>query len=333
MCELCDPSDVADCAYEPEEKHPDQWSGGQPTDSNGRRYNPHQGSVSPTEGRCNALLSAWRDRYGEPRYCMALPESTFVDDGSEFCRNHKSRDALMKRAQELFTHGLYSRSIEHVLAKLPAWQKVQVLAYYESYLSESVYDFDGEEVPIEIDVGEEVPPFLAPEVTDGTLTIAYERPSEHTVRAVSLFRAALYDIMAMDADRARGPSANDDDGVALETVDEIDLSEVIDDIPDDADAVVEQEEEHHLNLPVSRLDKDKSEFLEFGGVPVESDADVEVNVTNTDELIADLDEAPELDTGGESPPSQSQLADEADDLDVIEADDDAVAELTTDATE
>ncbi len=310
MCELCETAEQQEnCPFDSDEKHPDQWTGEKPRDSNDRRYNPYQGSRTPADGRCGAPLSAWSDRYGEVRYCTALPESTFVDDGSDYCRNHKQREGLMKRASELLEYGLYSTVITNVFEQLAGWQKVLVLGFYDSYLQESTIDFDEQIVgyDVTLDGDEWSMPIDVPESTvdsddDGNdvVEVGLPVPSKHGVRAYALYRAAIKDVQVTLAETAVMP--DDEDGTtALET-----------------STLVESDgefrttfEEHHLNLPIDRVDRSRSELLEFGGVPIESDDDVNINVAAPESLMVDLnDDATAVDSQGHaSDPNMTEQGD------------------------
>lgn len=312
MCYDCaTDAELADCAFDADEYHPQNWPDdatlatypdelpephgwhdekGKPYDSNWRLYNPYQGSQSPTEGRCNALLSSWKDRYGAPRYCTRLPEHEFIDDGSEFCKVHKSRDALMKRARDLFEHGLHSKTVRHVFDKLDAWQKVTVLGWWESYIDESVYDFGIEWSETTVSDSAAVDDNDGPVTTEGTydaleveldeetVTVGVPVPQEHETRCFALFRAAVMDMKAGLADRVLLDT--EDGTTAMEREQTVSVTDEGQEITDEA--------EHHLNLPVSRLDKDRTDVLAFGGVPVDGGADVEVDVSGAEELVMDL---------------------------------------------
>lgn len=306
MCRNCgDDEELADCAYDAEEFHPKQWSGrrddypdelpeptawhddsGKPYDNNYRRYNPYQGSQSPTDGRCNAVLDNWEKRYGEPRYCMRLPRKAFdCDDPSDFCHVHRGHEQLMERAKELFTHGLFSKSIKHVFEYLTPWQQLSVLGWYDSYVEESHYDFDETYEEHSIDFSEyddDLPLEIESMLDDGTLSIFVPIPQSHENRAYALYRAAVMDMKSGLAERAILSMQDGERAMERETV----VS-----VTDDGQKITDLEE-HHLNLPLSRLDKDRKELLAFGGVSVDGDgADVNVNVGDPDSLVMDLDES------------------------------------------
>jgi hypothetical protein len=323
-------------AYDADEHHPEDWPSnadredlpdttdaegwddekGKPLDANGRPYNPYQGSHSPTEDRCNALLDAWEDRYGEARYCMRLPVNRFVDGGSKYCKVHKSREDLMERARDVFKHGLYSKTIKHVFGKLSPWQQLVCLGFYDSYVGESHYDYESELHDFTIDfsvLDDDVLDGLPLEVQlqlgeDEQMDIGVPIPTTHEVRAFALFRAAVKDMQVTLADSEMLPQVDEDDA-AMER-------EMIVGVEQDEEGNVEQvhtqPDEHHLALPVSRVDKDREELLRFGGVPVDSDADIEVTAESPDSLIMDLgDDEAESKTAVESDSPAAVLEEQA----------------------
>ena len=314
---------MASDPFDDDEYHPDEWpedatrddypdglpvphgwdkSRGKPCDSNGRPYNPYQGSKTPSEGRCNAMLSDWHERYGEPRYCMGMPESTFVDDGSDFCRNHKSHESLMERASEAFTHGLYAKNIRYTFERLNPWQKLVVLAFYDSYVQESKYDFDEQLQDHEIDFSDyegQLPIEIASQLDeDETMHVGVPTPREHEVRCFALYRAALMDMKVSLAERKTLP---DEDSGAMER-------ETVVSVTDDGREITDLDE-HHLNMPISRADNDREDLLRFGGVEMDDDADVAVNVDTPDSMIVDLEEpSPTAETTMDDPnPVEEQL--------------------------
>lgn len=312
MCLNCETDEeLADCAFDADEHHPSDWPDdatredypddlpepqgwdderGKPYDSNWSQYQPYQGSKTATEGRCNGLLTNWEDRYGERRYCMRLPEKKFGKDSgdSEFCYVHKryeTNDALMERASEVFTHGLYSKTIRHTYEHLSPWQKLTVLGWYDSYIQESDFDFDPTFESFSIDFSEfdDDLPLEIETMLDGEeqLSIDVPIPQEHENRGFALYRAALLDMKAGLAERV---TLNTDDGTAV-----MEREKVVT-VTDDGREITE-EDEHHLNIPISRLDDSRDDLLAFGGVKTDDDAsEVNVNVNDPSDLIVDMDE-------------------------------------------
>lgn len=313
MCELCETDEeLEDCAYDHDEKHPDQWSGTKPTDSNDRKYVPYQGSQSPTEDRCNAMLSAWEDRYDEPRYCMRLPEDRFVSDGSDFCKVHKQREGLMERASDAFTHGLYSKTIRHTYDKLSAVQKLTVLGFYDSYTQESTFNFDVDLEQYQLDFADydgELPIEITADLDDeGQLSVGVPIPTDHQVRAFALYRAALMDMKVSLADRETLPDPDDD----LAAMEKEQIIEVVTDDEGNVEDTYTADLEHHLNVPISRADGDREDLLVFGGVPLEGNADIEMNVDSPEDLILDLDGSDAETAAGDTNPVEDAMIDAAD---------------------
>jgi len=239
---------------------------------------------------------------------MGMTEDTFIADGSSFCKRHKSRDALMERAKDLLTHGIYAQSIQHVFDKLPAWQQLQGVGFYDAYLVESQFDFDARMEAYEIDTDGLSEVFDTDALggmgvdTDGdVLPVEIPVPTEHETRAWALFRAAVMDVKAQSAER----ELLSGDTTAMEREQVVDVTEHGKPIFD--------EDEHHLNLPLSRIDKDKDELLAYGGVPVDSNADVDVSVGGPEELIVDLEsggprgEEPAVTTTEENPVHEAAM--------------------------
>lgn len=310
MCKLCNTeAELEDCAFDADEHHPDQWTEEKPTDSNDRKYNPYQGSLSPTEGRCNATLTAWDDRYGEVRYCMGLPMSMFVDDGSPFCKRHKHREGLMERASELFTHGVYSKTIRHVFEHLDPWQKLTTLGWYDSYVQESIYDFDPQlqEYTIDFsDYDDALPLEIETKLdSESSLSVTIPIPQEHQARGFALYRAAISKMKASLGERA---VLDDSDGTgAMER-------ETVVSVTDDGRKITDVDE-HHLNIPISRTDDTREDLLAIGGVPTTADADDSSGGIEVDSLVMSLEDTSQT-TGTANPVEQEMLDTDDDDLDL-----------------
>ena len=232
-----------------------------------------------------------------------MPESTFVDGGSSFCKNHTERESLMERASDAFSHGIYAKTIRHVFDKLSAWQKLVVLAFYDSYVQESRYDFEATLHDYTIDFGdfdEELPLEVAAQLEDNeTLSIGVPVPTERAVRGFALYRAALKDMSASLAERETLP---DEDTAAMERETVVSVTDEGREITDVA--------EHHLNMPISRVDNDREDLLRFGGVDVDGDEDVSVNVETPESLIVDLDDEVEPEsTSSDANPVEEELYD------------------------
>lgn len=280
--------------YEPEEPHPSEYDGENHVDSNDREYNPFSGSITPSPspqkcecgscgdvGHCNAPLTNWRERYDEPRYCMRLPESKFVDDGSQFCKDHKSREAIMERASDLFETGLHVKGLVNFFNQVAPWKEVYAVAIFESLLSDSTYNFETTDRPYTVDFSDtdEIPIDLKEKLDDDdTIEMAVPVPSNHFHRWTPLWNASADTIKKININETLMTEGLEGESLAAHGTD--DSGQIVDTETEDV--------EHHLNLPYSRLVKDHKAHLKQGGVPIENDSDVEVNLGGTPELIMDL---------------------------------------------
>jgi hypothetical protein len=219
--------------------------------------NPMAGSSAPQSGRCGEPLKFYNDRYGEIRYCTAMPESTFIEDGSDYCRNHKSREALMERAHELFKHGYFATNYVNFAEKLDAAKFLFAVEMVGGLFELSRHDFDIEEETRTIDATESN--LIVEESVDVSLPV----PSNDTLsfHANELWTAALKQVMAQNMQEAVF-----EEGMATKTLtDSADMEGQITDTHYEST-------EHHLHLPISRVAKDIKEHLKNGGVAID-DAD------------------------------------------------------------
>jgi len=238
-------------------------------------YNPTAGSDTPVEGRCNALLSHWRTRYGEKRYCTQYPQEHWMPSDHErdaedyFCQLHSGRTNIIMRAKELFQHGMYAQSREHVYDKLEPWDKLLCHALHESLLSDSTFEFapEFEERTFDFTDAETVP-----SQADGSDTLVVEVPhaTEYIDRAHILWCAAV-DTMKML--KANAKIAGSD--MEVTSTEHAQLTSPTEDDPSQVYRTIEETKEHHLNLAYSRLVKDRKELLSYGGVVTGTEADEE----------------------------------------------------------
>lgn len=273
--------------YENDEKPPpSEWEGDKPTDSRGRQYNPYAGSQTPTPGRCNRKLRFWEERYGEPRYCCQIPQKYKFPSGSEYCRNHKGQENLDMKAQELFEHGAFSKSLGHFFEKISPLERVLAWAMFADLLEQSIYDFEPEwntetfDFSLPSDIWEErykyekhVPPEIRAQLDDDdVLHVEVPNVTEYQDQAMALWNAALDGILMtrMNATRSKkgGQSITTEHAQLTAPPSEHDSSP-------QKFKTIEEWTEHHLNLPYSRLVRDRKELLEYGGVGVEEAKDHE----------------------------------------------------------
>lgn len=237
-------------------------------------YTPDAGSPTPVDGRCNATLRYWRSRYGEKRYCTQLPQEHWLpghvdpDIEDHFCQTHSGRANVIMRAKEVFQHGMRSKSREHVYDKLDPLDRLLCHAMYESLLAESVFEFAPEFEEREFDFSESdyVPPQAD---SDDTLIVEVPHATEYIDRSQALWCAAV-DMMKML--NANAKIANDEMEHTTTSHAEVTDPEAH---GSDAFSVIEEREEHYLNLAYSRLVRDRKELLSYGGVVTGTEADEE----------------------------------------------------------
>lgn len=231
-------------------------------DSRGLPYNSDSGATMPTEGKCNALLTYWRDRYGEPRYCS---RNQLTDH--DYCRLHKSREALDMRAEELLKHGFFTKTLDHLYEKLDPWEKVFSHGLFETLMGESKYEFAEEYEQRQFDFSEaDVVPSVAGD--DDVLRVEVAYPTAHGGRALALFNAAMDKIKMTKINAIIA-----EDNMQTTSTEHAQLTSPTDADPSQTFQTIEEVSEHHLNLPYSRLVRDRKELLKEGGVEVDGETD------------------------------------------------------------
>lgn len=256
---------------------------------------------------CNAVLKFTWDRYGERRYCTAMAESNFGGEGntSRFCKHHKSREALMEQRAENFTTGAWSKSHSHTFQHLAPHEKILANDMYKSLLTESTYDFDTEMTELRVDVEDTE---FAPDAD--TLVLEHPVPTEHRIRGKALWHASL-DFLTMESIREeqfRIAAQETHEGRDLAVGEAVGVVAVTDDGEEITDT-----EEHHLNLPLSRISKHYAEHLEFGGVTVDQSDDSGMMSARDWVAVIEPDEAevqPEAQTSEQPAIEDVELPDE-----------------------
>lgn len=272
------------------------------------RFDPFAGNLEPitreTWGCCNAPLDKWRKRYPEVRFCGRISNSPGdeADNPTEYtyCPVHKNRKHTMKSAEEHMQTGLFAQSIDHVYARLNPWQQLLGWGTFESLMGESSYEFGIEYKPKEFDFSEE--PIVPDGVDeDGILEAKCGYPTDYVDPALSLYVAAMMGVQ-MIAVQPRIMEESREDGKGMmesKTPEYADLTAP----PSEHDPspqeykTLETWSEHHLNLPFSRLVKDRPRLLERGGVT--TDADDQSGGPSNDEIVLELEADPDtVDTAG-----------------------------------
>lgn len=227
-------------------------------------YDVDAGSTTHTENRCNAVLKHTWSRYGERRYCGRLPESTFIDDGSAFCKVHKSRDSLRMRAKEIFDTGVHCKSAIHFFDKISPLKKLLLYGKFDELLAESIYEFDVDTFEVSLDFSDEDTKYLVAEYLDEDDQFILEVPTatQNGRQATYLFSAAA-EVVTMLNVKSKITAAE------METETAVDSEALFGEDGHEGWAELTEKVEHHLNLSWSRLVRDHSELLELGGVGVE----------------------------------------------------------------
>lgn len=249
------------------EKHEDEYG----------QYQSDAGSPHPvdpdTYDACNAVLKYTWSRYGERRYCTGLAVSNFTKHGVEtdyehddFCKHHQSRAELMKQHEDSLKTGAHAKSHEHLFQHMEPHKQLLANDLYRSLVEESTYDFDMEVVELEADASDS-------EFGGGavdTIILDHPVPNDHEMRATALWFAAL-DFMTMEsikAEQFRVSAEETYEGRDLAVGERVKTITVTDNGEE-----IEDTDEHHLNLSLSRIQKDYDRHLEFGGVEDVSDDD------------------------------------------------------------
>ena len=269
-----------------------------PLDDEGVPYDPDAGSTSPVEGRCNALLNKWRQRYAEPRYCSQVPmdDDPGVSVEHNYCEHHQGRYNMDTISAEKLTHGISTKTREHLFDNLEVHKQVYAYGVFESLMGDSEYEFAPEYDTHIFDFSEA--PFM-PDIAndDGRVSVQIPYATQYKDREIALLAAAIDSIKMMDAQSIIAESR-----MRTKTTSEAEFttSTVVGEGGGGTPKswqTIEEYNEHYLNLAYSRLVRDRASLLEYGGVETDADED------GTDVAIADLDALtePEPDLQTESP--------------------------------
>lgn len=217
---------------------------------------PPRGTDKPREDRCGAVLKYTHERYGETRFCGGMPEKTFVSDGSEFCKHHKAREALMERHMELIEHGAFAQNYLVFAKALDPMKFVFAVEMFGGLLDMSSYDFEVEHAVrhIETDDSELV------EEDEIEVGLPVPQRTDLSFQASELWQAALDEVKMQNMQEVIFT-----DGLSQETIAKsADMEGHITD-------TVTEDTEHHLHLPLSRVTKDIKNHLRNGGIDTDDD--------------------------------------------------------------
>jgi hypothetical protein len=217
---------------------------------------PPRGMDEPQDGRCNAVLTYTHKRYGETRYCGALPSKNFPGYDSDYCKRHHSREALMEQAIELVKHGAFGKNYVVFEKSLDTLEFVFAVEMFAGLLEQSRHDFETKQMARSIDASD------TNLIDEDEMDIELPIPQNEALKfqANELWLASLDEIK-----QNRMQEAVFTDGVSERTLAaNADMEGKITDTKYEAT-------ENHLHLPLSRLTKDIKEHLKNGGVSIDAE--------------------------------------------------------------
>lgn len=294
-----------------------KWPEGVDVKDEHGEYKTDAGSSHPVDADevgyepCNAVLKYTFERYGERRYCTAMAVSNFGDAANyeypQTCRSHQVRSALMEDHARKHTTGAHATSHKHVFEYMPSHKKLMANDLYASLLEESTYDFETETTELSIDVTESD---FVEDVDE--LILDHEVPTAHRIRGKALWHAAL-DFVTMESikeEQFRVSAEESHDGRSLAVGETTTVVSVTDDGREITDT-----DEHHLNLPLSRMTKHYKEHMKFGGVEYDTDDDQAAMGTREWVAVVEPDEpepAPEATSGETVPTAEIEIPSDGD---------------------
>jgi hypothetical protein len=255
---------------------------GQLTDRKGRQYSPFAGNIKPIEGACNARLNNWAERYPRPRYCA---NTVLTDSG--YCRIHDNLRPQMN-AKEALQHGLAAKTRDHVYNKLDPWKQLMAHGLHEDLLDRSRFEFaqefttrefDFSDVEVEPDIREQDGPVFEFDCVYAT---------EHVDRSLTLWAAAMDSVKMLHVN-----SIITADEMRVKQTSEAQLTAP----PSEHDSspqqfkTIEEWGEHYLNLPYSRLARDRKELLKYGGIVIDGETTTTDNTSPLADRLSKLDDA------------------------------------------
>lgn len=267
-------------------------------------------STDPKEKRdeynyepCGAVLRHSYERYGERKYCEAMAVENFGNNAPdnykypERCRRHQNYGELMDQQERNAKHLAFVESYSNIFDYLSAHEQIFAVETFKSLLSESKYDFETDENELTVD-GTESDLFETDE-----LTIEFPVPSEQVARAKALWFASLDYVRMENILEEQFRTAAEEEGPDGEPLTVGERTTVVS--VTDEGRVIEDKDEHHLNLPLSRIQKDYERHLEVGGVEHdggEETSDEEARTWILKKEGADSDSGSDDDVGFEPDP-------------------------------
>lgn len=209
---------------------------------------------------CGAVVKFTFERYGEKRYCEGMAAKNFGNSERpypEFCKHHQVRGALMEHVEDSFKTGAFAKSYETIFQFLPPHKQVIAVEVFEDLMDESKYNYEPDIIPRTIDTEE------WPEAPD-EIEVAFPVPTKHRARGQALWFASLDFVRMQNIHEEQFRVAFEDDVAVGEKEFEKET---------ESGYVIEIKDEHHLNLPLSRIQKDYESHLKFGGVDTDDESE------------------------------------------------------------
>lgn len=163
---------------------------------------------------------------------------------------------MEQQQRENFKTGAFTESYDSIFEYLPPHKKVMANELFRSLIAESTYDFSEKLIEKDVDTSEW-------EGMGDSVTLVHPVPQQHEIRCMALWFAAL-DFMVMQNIRQEQFKVAATEGTAV--------GEKQFEREAESGQVYVVIDEHHLNLALSRVQKDYKEHLKFGGVVIEDDS-------------------------------------------------------------
>jgi hypothetical protein len=274
-------------------------------DRNNTPYNPFTGNIEPIErekyGACNAPVDKWRLRYPEVRFCGKIA-NTYNDlqNGNDhtYCSLHRNRKHMsVPTAEEQIQTGMFVNSVDHLYEQLDPWKKLVGWGTFESLMGQSTYEFAPEYEQRTLDFSDQ--PFQPDGCDeDGQLDVKFGYPTSHPQSALYLYVAAMQTVQMISVQPRIMAETVREDGteegmMEVKSVDKAQLTAP----PSEHDSspqefkTIETWNEHHLNLPMSRLISDQPDLLEMGGVEI--DPESEADGPSSEDIVLEIDADPD----------------------------------------
>jgi hypothetical protein len=228
---------------------------------------------------CNCIVSHSEARYTEKRFCRAPAMSNGA------CKSHQAQvsEGFVTHNESNLSNAAEIKSHKTLFRYMDPYQKVVANDLYVSLVQMSEYDFLLQTHQLHVDTSD------SDVFEDDSIYLRHPVPKENRIRCKALWYAALDFLTAEMMRRERFKTAFEqsrDDAVAA---DDVTVGERWTVVASGDNGPVYDKEEHHLNLPLSRIQGNYEEELEFGGVAVDGeldssdDMDRDWNVTIVDE--------------------------------------------------